>query len=252
MCDQLKDLDELITQVHAGPLGLIFAAPGGAALPAAAAGEPRKVRPASSEAETLDPAAAVAGDIPPQALLWVDGAGSYLLLRGPVSSIGRLASRRPADIPLICDLSEHHADVRRVDGDYFLDVHGETGNAGGPRPVLLHDGDKIILGRRARFVFQLPSRKCSSAVLDLVGSARMPNDVRRVILFDRLLTVGPAPQSHIVVPAASAPVVLFERGGRLWLRLQAESAPDQAVEMVAGRRVELAGLSLVLQPWSRK
>jgi hypothetical protein len=89
-------------------------------------------------------------------------------------------------------------------------------------------------------------------VLDLVGSARMPNDVRRVILFDRLLTVGPAPQSHIVVPAASAPVVLFERGGRLWLRLQAESAPDQAVEMVAGRRVELAGLSLVLQPWSRK
>ena len=94
----------------------------------------------------------------------------------------------------------------RADEDYFLYASREV-NIGGQnlKQKLLQNGDKIILGKRAKLTFKLPSRKCSSAVLDLSDSAKMPSDVRRIILFDGLATLGRSLSAHIVAPTAGEP-----------------------------------------------
>lgn len=246
--EQLKQIDELSTQLHGGPLGLVpqyeMGAPRHALLSPGGA--------TSSLAETLATPPRLLGSslIPEKLLVLVDGSGSYLLIRNSRASIGRAASDQPADIPIISDLAERHADIARVGEDYFLSANREV-NVGGQnvRQKLLQNGDKIILGKRAKLTFNLPSRKSVSAVLDLSDSAKMPKDVRRVILFDRLVTIGRNRSSHIIVTTAGEELVLFERDGALWVRHQANGRHEQGIRVEYDKSIELAGVRMVFEPW---
>ena len=249
--DQLRQLDELGTALGAGPLGESIAQ---ASTPNAGQG-PSPGR--TAKAPSLDDTVALpaighgSGSLPNRLLLLVDGGGSYLLLRSAQATVGRAASSDPADVALYSDVAQRHANISRVDDDYF--VFGTKGlEVGGHRTrhQLLRDGDRIVLGKKAKMTFRLPSRKSPSAVLDLSDTTKMPNDVRRVVLFQHHVTMGSGLTAHIKCQTAGGSLVLFERDGDLWVRQHNNGHVDTtAVRLRLGEQVEVAGASFVLRRW---
>jgi len=249
--EQLRQIDDIGTALRAGPLGeRLDSHPG-------RVGQDERSETRRPHAGGLDETIAVPtladpdDSLPQRLLLLVNGGGSYLLLRGDRISIGRAASQQPADVAIFSDLAERHAHISKVDEDYFL-FAGKDVEVGGRRTKhqLLRDGDRVVLARRAKFGFRLPSRKSLSAVLDLSDTTKMPNDVRRVILFDRHATIGVGHNSHIRCTTALQTLVLFERDGALWIRPRSDGrgrVDAQRVKM--GAPIEMAGMSFVVEPW---
>jgi len=241
---QLKQLDDVTTVLRAGPLGETL--------------ESREVAGAACESpdsfkETLPiPGRAASSDeLPERLLLLVDGGGSYLLLRSARNTIGRVVSSKPADVPIFSDLGEQHAHIFRADDDYFV-ASGRDIEVGGrkTKQTLLRDSDRVVLGRKAKFTFRLPSRKSPTAVLDLSDTTKMPNDVRRIVLFHNHATMGPGPAAHLRCPHASPPLVLFERDGALWIRPKSDGHVDTTAQQLRiGEPMEIQGASLVLERW---
>lgn len=263
--EQLRKWDELQTTLRAGPLGSMMSAAKPeqrevvrlAASPvpsrlAAGSDESIGARPRRvDDTVALPPKDVLAASAPSALLLLVDGGGSFLLLRPNRVGIGRAAADNPAEIPLSGDVAERHAFIERVDEDYFL-FSSKVVEVGGRNVQnhLLRDQDRVVLGRKAKFVFRVPSRKSPSAVLDLSDTTKMPNDVRRVVLFRQLALLGEGPHAHVRCRNAGPPLVLFERKGGLWVRQQNDGRVDgSAIAVAIGQPVEIAGASFVVQPW---
>ncbi len=184
-------------------------------------------------------------------LMLVDGGGSYLIVKTDNASIGRVASEKLADIPLFSDIGERHAQLSRVEDDYFF-VASQPAEIGGRQVTqhLLRDGDRVVMGRKAKLSFRIPSMKSGTAVLDLSDTTKMPNDVRRVVLFRHHATIGAGNSAHIRCQHAHPPLVLFERKGKFFVRAKSDGHVDnQALEIRLGEPVEMMGVSFVLQPW---
>jgi hypothetical protein len=249
---QLRQLDELLLSVRSGPLGQPAGSDVGSTVPVTVdvAGE-SPAKPESMQETVMMGPPLVGGPLPERLLLLVDGGGSYLLHRGDRVSVGRAAASNPADVPIFSDLSERHADVARVDDDYFLFAAREV-EVGGRRTrhQLLRNGDRVVLARRAKFTFRLPSRKSSSAVLEMSDSTRLPNDVRRVVLFRQTAMMGFGPSVHVSCGAADRGLLLFERAGRLWVRPQSRDGIEtEARPIRIGEPIEMGGVSFVVRPW---
>lgn len=263
--EQLTQLDDLIAAIHAGPLGalLVPGVPGATADRAARSaldGAGPAADPLGETTLLVDRAAATPAKRLPvspalaslRCRLLVDGAGSFLVLRADRVTIGRAGAESPRDIPLMADLSALHAEIARIDEDYFLFARKPVIVNGREVPQrLLEDGDRIELARHVRLRFLLPSRRSASAVLELGGSQRLSGDVRRVILFDRHATMGPGPANHIVVPGAERTVAILERAGNLYVLPASErGAERESAETTAladGVPVEVAGLRIVMR-----
>lgn len=263
---QLEQLDTVRPALLAGPLGerIDIRAEGQTAPPAAAVARasppagavdrasPPAKRPRIDETIALPHRPTATNDSPSEGLLLlVDGGGSYLILRSTPVAIGRVVAGRRADVPIFSDLAENHATITRVEEDYFV-MSGHDLEVGGHRTKhqLLRDGDRVVLGRKAKFTFRLPSRTSASATLDLSDTTKMPNDVRRVVLFDKHATIGAGPGAHIGCRHAHPPLVMYERGGSLWIRRKNDGHVNtEAVELRPGKPVEVGGVSLVLSPW---
>ncbi len=247
----LSDMEQGAMTLLAGPLGEASEGSSDAGLANA-----RKLmnQPVSDETIAIPnrhTPANVAEPTANQLLLLLDGGGSYLILRGNETSIGRAACNNPSDIPLLSDIAERHATVQRVEDDYFFSATKTVEISGQPTThKLLRDGERIVLGRKAKFTFRTPSRRSASAVLDLSDTTKMPNDVRRVVLFDRHAILGSSPNAHILCRHAGVPLILFERGGEIWVRAKNDGHVDtEAQRLPLGESIEIAGVTLVLSPW---
>jgi hypothetical protein len=254
--EQLRELEDIRTALCAGPLGDRMESETARGKGAAGrtgperAGAPRRLEDTVAIPDRIR----TTGALPERLLLLVDGGGSYVLLRGDRASLGRAASDNPADVPVFSDVPERAASINRVEDDYFL-FSARAVEVGGRKTKhqLLRDGDRIMLGRKAKFTFRLPSRKSSTGVLDLSDTTKMPNDVRRVVLFRHHATLGNGPSAHIRCQHAGTPLVLFERNGELWLRQRSDGhVATEAVRLPLGEPVEFAGVSLVLEPWQTR
>ncbi|MGD2110146.1 MAG: hypothetical protein PVI86_12250 [Phycisphaerae bacterium] len=259
--EHLRQLEEVNAALFSGPLGERVAV-GFRPNPdrVRIAGDPRGQPNPSDPERGLDDTVALPnrvrthGPLMDKLILLVDGGGSYLIVRSPNASVGRVASGHPADIPIFSDVAERHANLNRVDDDYFLFSAKAVEVAGHKtKHHLLRDGDRIVLGRKAKFTFRLPSRKSPTAVLDLSDTTKMPNDVRRIVLFHKHATIGAGPNAHIRCQHAGTPLVLFERNGALWMRQRNNGHVDtEPIELPLGEPVELGGVSLVLGPWEMR
>jgi hypothetical protein len=208
------------------------------------------------------PAAAARGEAPrgePQSPaagkrfhLWVDGIGSFLLLASDHVTIGRAGSSALPDVALAADLEGVHAEVLRVEHDYFLIARGEVA-AGGRRVErhLLADGDEVLLGTRARLAFRLPAKLSATAILELGSGLRLDGDVRKVILLDGHLIFGAAGAAHIEAKLLSGRVVLSAAAGGFRCRapepLEIDGKPGGLEEPVPlGARVAAGPLEFTL------
>lgn len=249
---QLRQLDELNAALTAGPLGATVAQGPQADKEREPMSGPPYAKPMSLDDTVALPRAGLTDDgLPQKLLLLVDGGGSYLIVRGGRASMGRAAATDPADIPVFSDIASHHANIERTDDDYFLFSAKDVDVAGHPvKNHLLRSGDRIVLGKKAKLTFRLPSRKSPSAVLDLSDTTKMPNDVRRVVLFAQQALIGGGPHAHVRCQHAGPPLVMFERDGQMWIRQRGNGHNDtKAKPLPIGETVEIGGVSLVLEPW---
>lgn len=249
---QLEKVDDLLTELHGGPLGEhAKRSRRSGRMNHTQVARPAQRKAALNETLPMSPAKRDESGLPARMMLLVDGGGSYLLLRGERNAIGRAMSSKPADIPMQADLGEKHAEIARVDEDYFIFTTREMEVDGKPsQHQLLRDGSRVVLARNARFTFRLPHPQSPSGVLDLSSSTKMPQDVRTVVLFHKTAMIGFGKRMHIKCNASSEDLVLFERDGQLWVRPQRRGGVDtEALPVRMGSQMELCGVSFVVQPW---
>ena len=153
-------------------------------------------------------------------VMQLDGAGSSLVMLGRTVSVGPISSPGRPDLGLMADANLPIIRIERSeDGDYLL--AGDGAVEVNDRPVtskLLADGDKIALSPRCRLRFRLPTPASTTAVLEL-STARLPQaDIRRVILLDREMIVGPGPGAHVRADDLPGRAVLQPAGDKLLCR----------------------------------
>ena len=169
-----------------------------------------------------------------------------------------ISSSRLPDIGLLADPSTAVAMIERADEDYFL--RSEFGLAVNDRPIaprsakLLGSGDRVALSPRCRFGFATPNVASTTAVIDLTGARYPRSDVRRIILMDRDLIIGPGAATHVRIgdaEGAGSNVVLHLRDGRLFCEtdqpIEVNGAPlDRNAGIPLGAHVKVGGASFVV------
>jgi hypothetical protein len=262
--EKLRALDSAHRELLAGPLGKWASAWSAKNLP--------KQGPSGEVAfhdfaETLpvpaaEPAGASAGvrEDPPaprgserRFTLWVDGVGSFLVVLGDRITLGRSGSSARPDVELTADLEGIHAEVLRVDHDYFLVPRGEVRVDGRAveRQLLAH-GDAFQMGRRCRLKFLLPTSLSTTAVLDLGSGPRLEGGIRHVVLLDGHMVFGGRQGFHVAAPSLSERVVLsatpegFRLRGKDAVRIEGKPAGDDTV-LPLGAHVEVGELSFTLK-----
>jgi len=215
---------EATESLRSGPLGML-----GEDGPEAAAPPAREEAPAPPVLLPLtEPLPGAAGAImPSRFLLQLDGADSSLVFRNDRVTIGPISSSQCPQLGLLADPNLPAVTIERTEGDYFLRCATPvTVNGRSVTGRLLADGDKIALSPRCRMRFRLPNAASGSAVLEL-STARLPQaDVRRVVLLDREMIVGPGAAAHIRADHLPHRAVLHLRDGRLLCRTKSALTID--------------------------
>jgi len=190
--------------------------------------------------------------LPSKFVLQIDGVGGFLVFRDKIITAGPISSSARPDLGLLADPSVSVASIERTDEDYFL--HSQKPVYINDKPVtkrLLTDNDRISLSAKCRMKFYIPNAASTTAVLDLDG-ARLPRpDVRRIILMDRDILIGPGFNNHIRTERIKNTVTLFMHNGKLACRAKENvMVNDQPLEFDAGfpigSRIQIGQISLVL------
>ena len=165
--------------------------------------------------------------LPNRFLLQVDGVGSYLVYTQPIVTVGPISASARADLPLITAPDTPVVQIERVDDDYFIRSPKTIEiNTRQLSSRLLVDGDRLALSRRCRIKFRLPNPASTSALLELSGAQLTRSDVRRVILMDRAIVLGPGSTAHIRGVALAGDIVLHLRDGYLLCQSSQKLAID--------------------------
>ena len=185
--------------------------------------EARKARARAWKA--IEPAPAVpsaAAEEPvlsPRFLLWVDGAGGYLVCLGRRVTLGQAAPDAFVDVPVLADVARTHAALTRDAEGYLLEAMRPVQVNGQPADqALLQPGDRITLGACCQFQFRQPVPVSATARLDLVSGHRLPLTLDGVILMADTLILGPGSKTHVTVPELDQPVILFRQKEGLAVR----------------------------------
>lgn len=248
---QLRAIDENRRLLFDGPLGMATSLVGTAppsveTLAAKHDGPPPPpvygVRPVSPQRGRVDEG------LPRRLLLRIDGVGSFLLIRGDRVAVGRAGPGASADIQLVSDLSERHADIVRAGEDYFVVSQSGVELAGHSTDhALLQDGDRIRLSRRVRLTFGRPSLKSTAATLELGEGVRMPSECRRIVLWSGPVLLGATRECHIRLASTLGDFVLAERGGRLFFKAM---RGDAGRHIALGEQVTTGELSFRVTDWN--
>ena len=165
-----------------------------------------------------------------QYLLWVDGAGVFLLCLEDEVSIGGLrADEDRADVCLMSNLSRKHAVIRRAEGTYHIQPHGNI--ALDDRPIPANAGETFALGHSANLMlgedvpirFRRPNALSLTATLEFPSSqsplaGQPPLSVDQVVLMDQNCLLGPGSGQHIRLDDCEEGVLLYQSKGRLWCK----------------------------------
>lgn len=256
---QIRAIDDNRRALFEGPLGLanslagtqaIASAPMSAETLAAARATPPPPPPIRNVAAAHHdaPQGGIDAGLPRRLLLRIDGVGSFLLIRGDRIGIGRAGPGATADIQLLSDLSERHADIVRAGEDYFV-VSQSGVDLGGHSTdhALLQNGDRIRLNRRVRMTFSRPSLKSTAASLELGEGVRMPSECRRIVLWSGPILMGATRECHIRLASTLGDFVLAERGGRLYFKAM---RGDAGRHISLGEQVNAGELSFRVTDWN--
>ncbi len=157
--------------------------------------------------------------LPDKSIMHVDGAGSFLLLRGRKVHIGPAGGAALFDVALMADSSLPAVTIERREEDYFLESAVPVEVNGTPvTHRLLSGGERIALSPRCRLKFERPNAASTSAILSLSGTRLPDGDARQIVLFDKSIIIGPGSSAHIRAGRTAQPIVLYLRDQGLYAR----------------------------------
>ena len=153
-------------------------------------------------------------------LMWVDAVGGYWVCLGDQITLGQPAVNGKADVPILGDISNRHARIRRDGEGYLIEAY---------RPVYvdgrivdnvrsLANGQTIRLGDSVELIFRRPHALSTTARLDFVSGHRTQPSVDAVLLMADSCVLGPASHCHVVCRDWPTEVVLFRHDNRLFCR----------------------------------
>lgn len=166
-------------------------------------------------------------------LLWVDAVGGFFVCLGNEVRLGQAVPDGAVDLPLLADLSRHHATIRRDDEGYTIEPvrdvrlnHQRITTAS-----WINNGSLLELGPALQMRFTRPHPLSATARLDFVSHHRTQPSSTAVLLMADTLLLGPAVNNHVVCRQWPHDVVLHRQHGGL---ICSSSTPVE----VDGRRYE--------------
>lgn len=193
-----------------------------------------------------------------QFLLWIDGVGGFLLCLQPSVTLGQASPEAKVDVPLLADVSRHHATLVRDNEGYVLEaVRSVQVNGQKVDRALLQSGDRVTLGTSCQFRFWLPLAISATARLELMSGHRLPWAVDCIILMADTLILGPGPQVHLPLPDLKQPLVLYRQQDALAINhpgtlvVNGQPCKDRS-PLEPGTTVTGEGFSLALEAVGRK
>ncbi len=153
-------------------------------------------------------------------LLWVDAVGGFLVCQGNEIRLGQAVPGSPIELPLLADLSRHHATIRRDEEGYTVEPLREVwlNDHQIDATSWLADGSLLQLGRALKLRFSRPHPLSATARLDFLNHHRTQPSASAVLLMADTCVLGPGPKSHVVCRDWPHEVVLHRQHGGLYCR----------------------------------
>jgi hypothetical protein len=254
--DQTRQAADLLDELAASPLGLDITED--AAMDADSMqntqGRIPSVgdRPPRTIPDAIKPDNPTGASVPSRFLLQMDGIGSFIVMRDGRVTVGPVSSSARPMIGLMADPNLPVASIERTEDDYFIRSSSPLFvNDAATSDKLLADGDRIALSPRCRMKFNIPNPASTTATLSL-SSARLGRaDVRRIILMDRDILIGPSTGDHIMVESLDETIALFVQNGRLLCKTKERILVDDkpissGAALPIDKQVRVGRISLVL------
>ena len=153
-------------------------------------------------------------------LLWVDTVGGYWVCLGDEILLGQPVGLGQVDVPILGDLSNRHARIRRDGEGYLIEAIREV-RIDGHRVadfVPLDDGNLIQLGPKVKLAFRRPHALSATARLDFVSHHRTQPSADAILLMADTCILGPKPNNHVVCRKWRDEVVLYRHENKLFCR----------------------------------
>ena len=185
-------------------------------------------------------------------MLQIDGVGSFYVLRDSRITVGPVSSSARPTVGLMVDPNMPAITIERSEDDYFIRSSSPVMvNDVTTTNKLLVDADHINLSPRCGMKFNIPNPASTTATLSLPAARLGRADVRRIILMDRDILIGPTEGSHILAESLDETIALFIQNGQLLCRAKDKIlVDDKTVGPTAGlpfdRRISIGQISLVL------
>jgi len=182
----------------------------------------------------------------------MDGIGSFIVLRDGRVTVGPVSSSSRPMVGLMADPNLPVATIERSEEDYFIRSSSPvTVNGTATTDKLLADGDRIALSPRCVLRFNIPNPASTTATLSLSSGRLGRGDVRRIILMDRDILVGPTAGDHIVAESLDETMALFVQNGRLVCKTKARMLVDDkpasaGAPLPLEKQIRIGQISLVL------
>ncbi len=190
--------------------------------------------------------------LPSKFVLQIDGVGSFYVLRDASITVGPISSSARPTVGLMVDPNLPAVTIERSEDDYFIRSSSPVRvNDVTTTNKLLVDSDRINLSPRCGMKFNIPNPASTTATLSLPSARLGRADIRRIILMDRDILVGPTEGSHILAESLDQTVALFTQNGRLLCRAKDKILVDEKqVSPTAGlpvnKQIRIGQISLVL------
>jgi FHA domain-containing protein len=153
-------------------------------------------------------------------LLWVDAVGGFFVCLGNETRLGQAVPGSTVELPLVADLSRHHATIRRDEEGYTIEPLRDVRLNHHKIDAVswLTDGNLIEVGPALQLRFRRPHPLSATARLDFVTNHRTQPSAASVLLMADTCVLGPGENSHVVCRAWPHDVVLHRQQGRLFCR----------------------------------
>jgi len=190
--------------------------------------------------------------IPSKFVLQIDGIGSFYVLQDASITVGPISSSARPTVGLMVDPNLPAITIERSEDDYFIRSSNPVRvNDSATTNKLLVDSDRINLSPRCRMKFNIPNPASTTATLSIPSARLGRADVRRIILMDRDILIGPTEGSHILAESLDETIALYTQNGRLLCRAKDKIlVDDKTVSSMASlpvnKQIRIGQISLVL------
>ncbi len=153
-------------------------------------------------------------------LLWVDAVGGFYVCQGNEIRVGQAVPDSEIELPLLADLSRHHATIRRDEEGYMIEPIRDVRINGQAvvQASWLNDGALVEMGPALKMRFRRPHPLSAMARLDFVSNHRTQPSASAVLLLSDTCVMGPGPRNHVICRHWPHDVVLYRQHGGLYCR----------------------------------